>query len=93
MREIVYILARALFCHHFLSLPRGFLLIRHVSILFRIFVTILLKITKMVEKISLEQDTVEYYKFLMQIKRAEFEKELLKIVSSYFEILSIVFTL
>ena len=35
----------------------------------------------MVERVSLEQETVEYYKFLMRIERAEFEKELLEIVS------------
>ena len=93
MHEIDYISAHALFCHHFLPLPHGFLLIRCVSILFRIFVTILPKITKMAEKISLEQETVEYYKFLMRIERAEFEKELLKIVSSHLKISSSVFTL
>ena len=35
----------------------------------------------MAERVSLEQETVEYYKFLMRIERAEFEKELLEIVS------------
>ena len=35
----------------------------------------------MAERVSVKQETVEYYKSLMRIERAEFEKELLEIVS------------
>ena len=35
----------------------------------------------MAEKLSLEQETAQYHQWLMQMEHAEFEKELLKIVS------------
>ena len=35
----------------------------------------------MAEKLSLEQETAQYYLWLMQMEYAEFEKELLEIVS------------
>ena len=35
----------------------------------------------MAKKLSLEQETAQYYQWLMRIEHAEFEKELLKIVS------------
>ena len=35
----------------------------------------------MANKLSLEQETAEYYQWLMWIEHAEFEKELLEIVS------------
>ena len=36
---------------------------------------------KMAEQLSLEQETVQYYQWLMRIERTEFEKELLDIIS------------
>ena len=35
----------------------------------------------MAERLSLEQETVQYYQWLMRIEHAEIEKELLDIVS------------
>ena len=35
----------------------------------------------MAERYSLEQETVQYYNWLMRLKHSEFEKELLEIVS------------
>ena len=38
----------------------------------------------MAERYSLEQETVQYYNWLMRLEHAEFEKELLEIVSIHF---------
>ena len=35
----------------------------------------------MAERLSLDQETVQYYQWLMRIKSADFEKELLDIIS------------
>ena len=38
----------------------------------------------MAEQSSLEQETVQYYNWLMRLEHSEFEKELLEIVSIHF---------
>ena len=38
----------------------------------------------MAERSSLEQETVQYYNWLMRLEHSEFEKELLEIVSIHF---------
>ena len=45
-----------------------------------------LRPTAMAERYSLEQKTVQYYNWLMRLEHAEFEKELLEIVSIHFTI-------
>ena len=38
----------------------------------------------MAEQYSLEQETVQYFNWLMRLEHSEFEKELLEIVSIHF---------